>query len=84
MGRRGDRMHVRKDDVVEVTSGAERGKSGKVLSVNLATRRVFIEGLNLVKKNIKRNQDYPQGGIIEKEASIHVSNLKVVERAGSI
>ena len=84
MGRRGDRMQVRKDDVVEVTSGAERGKSGKVLSVNLATRRVFIEGLNLVKKSIKRNQDYPQGGIIEKEASIHVSNLKVVERAGSI
>lgn len=81
MGRAANKSHVRRGDVVEVLSGNARGKSGKVLSVDVPRRRAIVEGLNLVKKHIRKNQDYPQGGIIEKESPIHVSNLKVTEAA---
>jgi large subunit ribosomal protein L24 len=51
------------------------------MSVNPQTQRAVVEGVNLAKKHIRRNQDYPQGGIIDKEAPIHVSNLRVTEVA---
>ena len=70
-------MHVRKDDHVQVISGAHRGKSGKVLKTFRKKNRVVIEGVNLVKRHTKAVQN-KQGGIVEKEAPIHASNVKKV------
>ena len=71
-------MHVKKEDQVVVISGAHRGKAGKVLKIIKKKDRVVIEGVNLVKRHTKAGQNQ-QGGIIEKEAAIHVSNVKRAE-----
>lgn len=75
------KCHIKKGDVVVAISGddAGTGKSGKVLQVLPEDQKALVEGLNLVKKHMKKTQDNPQGGIIDKEAPIHVSNLKKVE-----
>jgi large subunit ribosomal protein L24 len=75
------RASVRQGDVVEVIAGAHSSSRGKVMRVLPQTQRAVVEGVNLVKKHLRKSQDYPQGGIVEKEAPIHVSNLKVVEPA---
>ena len=72
-------MHVRKNDTVVVLSGNHRGKRGKVLKVFPESRRIIVEGVNIVKHHTKPNQRVPQGGIIEKEVSIHASNVMVVD-----
>ncbi len=66
-----------------VISGASKGKKGRVLEVIVKTNRAIIEGLNIVKRHTKPNAQHPNGGIIEKEAPIHISNLKVVDNAGN-
>jgi len=66
---------IRKGDTVIVTTGKDKGKTGKVLSVDLEKYRAYVEKLNLVKRHSKPTQQMRQGGIIEKEASIHISNL---------
>jgi large subunit ribosomal protein L24 len=72
-------MHVVKNDMVKVLSGKYRGKTGKVLKVFPKSKRVIVEGVNIIKRHTKPSQKVPQGGIIEKEASIHVSNLMVID-----
>ncbi|GMM69691.1 50S ribosomal protein L24 [Alteromonas sp. MTD1] len=73
---------IRRDDEVVVLAGKDKGKQGKVLKVLIADNRVIVEGVNLIKKHTKPN---PQlgvaGGIVEKEASIHVSNVAIVNPA---
>lgn len=69
------KTHVKKGDTVTVIAGDEKGKSGKVLQV--AAGRVLVEGVNFVKKHMRPTQDNPQGGIVEKEAPIAISNLQV-------
>ena len=69
---------IKKGDTVQVISGADKGKSGKVLQVLPETGRALVEGLNFVKKHMRKTQDNPQGGVFEKEAPIHLSNLKKV------
>ena len=69
---------IKKGDMVEAIAGDDRGKSGKVLQV-LADGRALVEGLNFVKKHMRKTQDNPQGGVFEKEAPIHLSNLKKSE-----
>lgn len=71
-------MHVKKGDIVKVLTGKYKGKEGKILKVFPKTQRVIIEGVNLVKRHTRPNQQNPQGGIIEKEAAIHVSNVMLV------
>jgi len=73
-------MDVRKNDTVKVLAGRERGKSGKVLEVLHGSGRVRVEKLMTVKRHLKkgRSQTNPEGGIIEKNASIHASNVMVV------
>ncbi len=71
-------MHVKKNDTVLVISGNHKGKQGKVLKVFTDKQRIIVEGINLRKKHIKPNQKNPQGGIQEKEAPIHVSNVMLV------
>jgi large subunit ribosomal protein L24 len=65
--------------MVQVIAGDENGKTGKVLQVLATGDRALVEGLNFVKKHMRKSQDHPQGGVIEKEAPIHLSNLKKAE-----
>ncbi len=67
-------MKIRKGDTVQIISGADAGKVGRVIKVYLDRDRILVEGINIVKKHTRPSQDNPQGGIIKKEASIHVSN----------
>ena len=69
---------IRKGDVVKVVSGAYKGKTGKVIKTSLAKDRILVEGINIAKKHLKPNQENPQGGIIEKEMSIHISNIMLM------
>ena len=63
-------------------SGTDRGKNGKVVSVDMKKNRAFVEGINMVSKHTKPSASNPQGGIVKTEASIHVSNLMVVDSKG--
>jgi large subunit ribosomal protein L24 len=72
-------MKIRKNDSVMVISGNDRGKTGKVLKVFPKNSRIIIEGINLRKRHTKPNQKNPQGGILEKEAPIHVSNVMLLD-----
>ena len=72
-------MHVIKNDTVKILSGKYRGKTGKVLKVFPKENRVIVEGVNIIKKHTKPSQKNQQGGIIEKEASINVSNVMVID-----
>jgi len=67
--------HVKKNEEVVVISGTERGKRGKILEVLSKNERVIIEGIKMIKKHTKRSQQYPEGRIIEREGSIHISNV---------
>jgi large subunit ribosomal protein L24 len=73
------KLHIKTGDTIKVLSGDDKGKTGKVLSVNLQKRRAIVEGLNMVTKHVKPTAANPQGGIEKKEASMHVSNLMVVD-----
>ena len=69
------KLHIKKGDTVVVIAGNYRTKEGKVLEVIRATGKAIVEGVNMVKKHTKPNATHPQGGIVEKEAPIHISNL---------
>lgn len=73
------KCHVKKNDVVVVLSGNERGKRGKILEVYPGKQRVIIEGVRMIKKHTRKSQDRPQGGIVEKEGTIHISNVMKAE-----
>ncbi len=75
------KLHVRTGDLVLVLAGKDRGKKGKVLQVLPKADRVLVEGVNLVKKTMRPSEDNPEGGITEKEAALHISNVKVIESA---
>jgi large subunit ribosomal protein L24 len=70
---------IKKGDSVKALCGDDKGKTGKVLQVLPGTGRAVVEGLNFVKKHMRKTQDNPQGGVFDKEASIHMSNLKKAE-----
>jgi len=69
---------IKKDDIVKVLSGRDRGKTGKVLSVGRKTGKALVQGINYVKKHLRRTREDQQGGIILKEAPIDVSNLMLM------
>lgn len=71
-------MHVKKDDLVQIISGDDRGKQGRVLKVFPGTNRIIVEGINFIKRHTRPNPKIPQGGIIEREAPIHASNAMVI------
>ena len=73
------KLHIKKGDTVYINAGNEKGQIGKVLEVNVEKQRAIVEGKNLVSKHTKPNAKNPQGGIVKKEASIHISNLNVVD-----
>jgi len=73
------KLHIRKGDTVYVNAGNDRGKTGKVLEMQVDKDRAIVEGINLVSKHTKPNAKHPQGGIIKQEAGIHISNLQIVD-----
>ena len=73
------KLHIKKGDLVYVNTGEYKGQTGKVLEVLVKEQRAIVEGVNLVSRHTKPNNQYPQGGIIKKEAPIHISNLNVVD-----
>jgi len=73
------KLKIKKGDTVVVVTGNSKGQKGKVLEVNRDNDRAIVEGVNMVKKHTKPNSKAPQGGILEKEASIHISNLMVAD-----
>lgn len=72
-------MHVKKGDKVKVLAGKDRGKEGVILEVFPKKDRVLVEGVNMVKKHAQPSQDNPQGGILNIEAPIHVSNVLPID-----
>jgi large subunit ribosomal protein L24 len=74
------KSHIKKGDEVVVLAGAEKGKRGKVIAVSPTKKRAIVEGLKLIKRHTRKSQDHPQGAIIEREGTIHLSNLMKVDR----
>ena len=73
------KFHIKKGDTVYVNAGDDKGKTGRVLEVQVAKSRAIVEGVNIVSKAMKPNAKYPQGGIVKIEAPVHISNLNVVD-----
>ena len=73
------RFHVKKNDQVVVLSGADKGKRGRIITVLGKKDRVIVEGARMIKKHMRKNQQNPNGAIIEREGSIHISNVMTVE-----
>jgi large subunit ribosomal protein L24 len=71
------KLHIKKGDIVIVNAGEDKGKEGKVLSVDPKNQRAVVEGVNMISKHSKPSAANPNGGIIKKEAPIHISNLNV-------
>ncbi len=74
------RFHVRKGDEVVVIAGTERGKRGKVITILSGKQRLIVEGVKMIKRHQRKSQQHPQGAIIEREGSIHMSNVMLAER----
>jgi len=74
------KFHVKKGDQVVVIAGTERGKRGKIISVLTGKERVIVEGVKLIKKHMRKSQQHPQGAIIEREGTVHISNVMLAER----
>jgi large subunit ribosomal protein L24 len=73
------KLHVKKGDQVIVITGKDKGKKGTILAAFPTDNRVLVEGVNIVKRHTKPNPVNPQGGIVEKEAPIHASNVAIVD-----
>jgi large subunit ribosomal protein L24 len=75
-----NRLHVKKGDEVVVISGADKGKRGKIITAMPKKFRVVVEGVKMIKKHQRKNQQYPNGAIVEREGTIHVSNVMLAAR----
>ncbi len=76
------KLRIKKGDIVMIIAGSNKGKTGKVLEVNLKEMRVVVEGANIRKRHVKPSQKNPQGGIVTKEGSIHYSNVQLMDSKG--
>jgi len=76
------KLSIKKGDTVKVLAGDSRGQQGKVLMINVSGNTAIVEGINLVSKHSKPNSKNTQGGIVKKEASVHISNLMVLDSKG--
>jgi large subunit ribosomal protein L24 len=69
------KFHVKKNDEVVVLAGKEKGKRGKIIAILSGKQRVIVEGVQMIKRHTRKSQDHPQGAIVEREGSIHISNV---------
>ena len=76
------KLHIKKGDIVKVIAGDSKGQQGKILSIVVKDLRAIVEGVNLISKHTKPNAASPQGGIVKKEAPIHISNLMLLDKSG--
>ncbi len=76
------KIKIKRDDKVLVVAGEHKGSEGKVIKVMRDQNKAFIEGVNMIKKHAKPSAQNPQGGIVEKEAAIHISNLSLTTADG--
>jgi large subunit ribosomal protein L24 len=74
------KAHVKKGDEVVVIAGSEIGRRGKILEVNTKKQRVLVEGLKMIKRHTRKSQQHPQGAIVEREGTIHISNVMLASR----
>lgn len=72
-------FHVKKNDEVVVLAGAEKGKRGRIIAVEGKSQRVIVEGVRMIKKHMRKNQQNPNGAIIQREGTIHISNVMKAE-----
>ena len=72
------RFHVKKNDQVVIIAGSDKGKRGRVISVVAKKQRVIVEGARMIKKHMRKSQQNPQGAIVEREGTIHISNVMIV------
>lgn len=73
------KFHVKKGDEVVVLAGAAKGKRGKIIAVDSGNSRVIVEGLKMIKRHTRKSRERPQGAIVEREGTIHISNLMKAE-----
>lgn len=73
------KLHIKKGDMVYVNAGDDKGKTGRVLEVQVKKNRAIVEGVNIISKSTKPTAKYPQGGIVKMEAPIHISNINPVD-----
>jgi large subunit ribosomal protein L24 len=73
------RFHVKKNDQVVVITGADKGKRGRIIAVDGKKQRAIVEGVRMIKKHMRKSQQYPQGQIVEREGSVHISNVMQAE-----
>ena len=73
-------FHVKKGDEAVVIAGADKGKRGRIITVVGKKQRVIVEGVHMIKKHMRKSQQYPQGQILEREGSIHISNVMKGDR----
>ena len=76
------KIHIKKGDNITVIAGDSKGKQGRILEVDVEKERAIVEGVNLISKHTKPNAKSPQGGIVKREAPIHVSNLMLIDASG--
>ena len=72
-------FHVKKNDEVVVIAGADKGKRGRVIAVDGKKQRLIVEGVHMIKKHMRKSQQYPTGQILEREGSLHISNVMKAE-----
>jgi large subunit ribosomal protein L24 len=72
-------LHIKKGDEVVVLAGAEKGKRGKIISVSSKSMRAIVEGVKMIKRHTRKSQQNPQGAIVEREGTLHISNLMKAE-----
>jgi large subunit ribosomal protein L24 len=72
-------FHVKKNDEVVVIAGADRGKRGRIIAIEGKKQRVIVEGVHMIKKHMRKSQQNPQGAIVEREGTVHVSNVMKAE-----
>ena len=76
-------MKIKKGDMVKIIAGSDKGKDGRVIQIYPKDDKVVVEGVKLVKKHIRPNQENPQGGILEKEMPVHISNVVLIINGNS-
>jgi large subunit ribosomal protein L24 len=74
------KLHVKRGDEVVVLAGTEKGRRGKIIRVITDKERVIVEGVKMIKRHVRKSQQYPQGAIVEREGSIHISNVMLAQR----
>ena len=74
------KFHVKKGDEVVVLAGKEKGKRGKIIAVFPKRQRAIVEGLHMIKRHTRKSQQHPNGAIVEREGTIHISNVMTAEK----